>query len=430
MSSSFFKGFFNMRFNDMLYHTFIATIFRSFGAISGFLATLIIAKKLGAVESGYYFLSYSIITILATFCRFGLSNTIIRFVGSKIYNVNDILWKSILFSAVLSISVSIIIFTNHFAIAAFFKKPEFANVLKIMSLALFGLVLGTLIANCLQALKKTKSSIFLLSICVNSLLGFFLLMGWVDNSVNLSGYFSFAIYANAFLAIIIYFYLTPKNSVDNYVKIKSLTSSCIPLWVTSIMTQLLMWSGQLIAGIYEASEVVAQLAVAQRTAALISFVLVAINYVAAPRFSEMYSNSKILELQNLAKWSVKLAALLAFPISIIMIFFPTLIMGLYGNDFESGAAFLVILSIGQLINAVFGPLAFILMMSGFENDMKKISLLTGVIAISCIWLLTHCFGGIGNAIGTSLAVIIQNVLAFYFVSKRLNFNIFLPRKIN
>ena len=419
-----------MRFGDLFYDTFIAAIFRFFGAISGFLATLIIAKKLGAMESGYFFLSYSVITILATFCQMGLSNTILRFVGSTIYNVDDILRKSFCFSAVLSIIVSLLIFTNHFAIAAFFKKPDLAIVLKMMSLAILGLVFNTLIANCLQALHRTKSSIFLLSICTNSLLVFLLLMDWVDNSVNLGGYFSFAVFINTVLAIIVYLYFTPKNSFDNYVKIKSLISSCIPLWVSSIMTQVLMWSGQLIAGLYEASDVVAQLAVAQRTAALISFVLVAINYVVAPHFSEMYSNSKKIELQKLVNWSVKLATLIAVPMTIIMIIFPTLIMGLYGKDFVPGASFLVILSIGQLTNAVFGPVGFLLIMSRHENDMMKISLLTGVIAISSIWLFTHCFGGVGSAFGTSLAFIIQNVLAFYFVSKRLGFNIFLHKEIN
>jgi O-antigen/teichoic acid export membrane protein len=87
---------------------------------------------------------------------------------------------------------------------------------------------------------------------------------------------------------------------------RELFASCGPLWIVVIMSQMVQWSGQFMAGAYVSSDALAQLAVAQRTAMLSSFILIAVNLVVAPRFANLYRNNDMLALENLAIKSVKL----------------------------------------------------------------------------------------------------------------------------
>jgi O-antigen/teichoic acid export membrane protein len=188
------------------------------------------------------------------------------------------------------------------------------------------------------------------------------------------------------------------------------------------MSQMVQWSGQFMAGAYVSSEALAQLAVAQRTAMLSSFILIAVNLVVAPRFAKLYRDNDMAQLERLAIKSVKLISLFALPVIGVMLVFPSFLMSLFGSEFKEGAALLQILAVGQFINAMTGSVGFLLMMSGHERDMRNVTLVSGSLALLLTWFLTAQFNIIGAAIGTAIAVATQNLLAVYFVKKRLGFN--------
>ena len=75
------------------------------------------ARNLGASEAGYYFWSFSIITVLATFSRIGTDSSVIRFTGEAISEKNYSKIKSVFFkSAFLSSSVGLFV-----TVVIFFK---------------------------------------------------------------------------------------------------------------------------------------------------------------------------------------------------------------------------------------------------------------------------------------------------------------------
>jgi O-antigen/teichoic acid export membrane protein len=203
---------------------------------------------------------------------------------------------------------------------------------------------------------------------------------------------------------------------------RELMYTSFPLWLVVVMNQLVQLAGQFFAGAYLESSLVAQLAVAQRTAMLASFVLIAINFVVAPRFAALYRKNEKEELASLAKKSVTLTSLVALPILGLMFFFPEVIMRLFGNDFASGANLLRVLAVGQFINVVTGSVGFLLSMTGHERDLRNITMLSGSIALVLAWVLTSNFGVMGAATGTAIAVATQNLVAVYYVKKRLGFN--------
>jgi len=62
-------------------------------------------------------------------------------------------------------------------------------------------------------------------------------------------------------------------------------------------------------------------------------------------------------------------------------------------------------------------------MSGNERDMRTIALLCGPTAVGLAFALTIPFGSTGAAVSTAIAVSLQNILAAFYVRKRLGFSI-------
>ena len=102
----------------------------------------------------------------------------------------------------------------------------------------------------------------------------------------------------------------------------------------------------------------------------------------------------------------------------------------FGNDYLQGAVILKILIIGQFITVLCGSVEEILNMTGHENDMKNIRIFS--LSIACLLgsILINIYGALGAAISTSIALSIQNLLASYFVKKRLGWNPLKFWKIN
>ena len=411
-----------MRYADVLKASLLSFVVRILGALAGFAATFFVARSLGAEESGYYFLAFSIISILATVSRLGMDNTLIRFVGAGQADGGGVLAKAVLASGIFSLVTAFLLFLLSGLLAnSLFHKPELESVLGSMSLGVVGLALFTLSANALQGLHRVTASIFILNICVNLLLILAVLGGFVLNAGELARFYSSAAILTALLGITLFWWFKPKAS-SAAEPWSVIWTSCLPLWTVMIMGQLVQWSGQFIAGAYVSSELVAQLAVAQRTAMLASFVLIAVNLVVAPRFAALHRQGDMAGLESLAIMSVKLIGVMALPVVSVMLVFPGWLMGLFGEGFIDGSKLLQILAVGQFINAITGSVGYLLMMSGHERDMRNVTLISGSMALLLTWFFTVSFGATGNAAGTAIAVATQNLLAVYFVKKRLGFN--------
>ena len=407
---------------DLLLSSAFAFVIRVFGAISGFAATFFIARHLGASESGYYFLAFSVVTVIAAFSRAGLDNTVLRFTGSAPdLAVNTVLKSLVLILALSSFSAFVLYFGAPYFSAVFFSKPELAPVLKFMSLGVIGLSTLTISAMALQGLRRVSASIFVVNIAVNLLLILSLYMFVEMSAAELAKTYAVSSIAVGAVGFGLFYVFRPRVA-KSAISWRELFASCGPLWIVVIMSQMVQWSGQFMAGAYVSSEALAQLAVAQRTAMLSSFILIAVNLVVAPRFAKLYRDNDMAQLERLAIKSVKLISLFALPVIGVMLVFPSFLMSLFGSEFKEGAILLQILAVGQFINAMTGSVGFLLIMTGHERDLRNITLMSGSLTLFLTWFLTTQFNIIGAAIGTAIAVATQNLLAVYFVKKRLGFN--------
>ena len=94
--------------------------------------------------------------------------------------------------------------------------------------------------------------------------------------------------------------------------------------------------------------------VALKIATLTSITLIAINSIGAPKFAEFYAKRDIVGLQRIVNQINRLVFWTSLPILLISVLFPEFILSIFGNEFKIAAWSLIILCIGQFINAASG----------------------------------------------------------------------------
>lgn len=175
-------------------------------------------------------------------------------------------------------------------------------------------------------------------------------------------------------------------------------------------------------GVWEDAQSIAFFATAQRTAMLTSFILFAVNSIAAPKFAVMYNSGDHDGLKRLALLSVKMMMLVAVPTTLFILIFPEWLMSMFGDEFVAASKALMILAMGQFINIATGSVGYLLSMTGHEAKVRDNMLVSGTLTVILGLALIPTFGVIGAAIAYACGVASQNLLCVYQVNKQLGFN--------
>jgi O-antigen/teichoic acid export membrane protein len=159
--------------------------------------------------------------------------------------------------------------------------------------------------------------------------------------------------------------------------------------------------------------------VSMRGAALVSFILMAVNMPLAPAVAELYARGEKERLQRLITKSARVALFGSLPIALGMILFGRWVLLIFGKDFTSGSTALAILSVGQLVNVGMGSVGLLLNMTGHERDTAKgvgIAALANIIlnvALIPLWNVN------GAAAASAISLAMWNVLLAWQVYKKI-----------
>ncbi len=413
---------------EMLLGSAVAMLVKVLAAAAAFLMNLVVARSLGASEAGLFFFGFTLITLLAAIARMGLDNSLVRFVAAEHSQQNStavlgvyrkgILWATGLSIVVMGLLLLLNAPLNHWV----FSLAGFDQVLWVMAFALPLVALYTLHAQALQGLKRIAVAMLTLNVLVPLAVLLVLLLVPLHSAQQVA-----LVYVAACAFALLFGWLcwrrsapetTDKPAFDS----RLLLASCLPLWGVMLFGQMVQWSSQLMLGVWGTTSDVALFASAQRTAMLTSFVLVAVNAIAAPRFAAMHRQGDMQGLRRTALLSVRLMLLAALPIVLFMLLFPEWLMGLFGPEFAEAAPVLMILVLGQFVNIATGSVGFLLSMTGYERQLRLNVFIGAVLGVGLGLLLIPSYGILGGAIATAVAVASQNLLGVYQVNKLLGFN--------
>jgi|GEM_PF-1933561 len=164
------------------------------------------------------------------------------------------------------------------------------------------------------------------------------------------------------------------------------------------------------AGIYSA---------AVKISALIPFGLSIVDYVYTPRISSLYAKNDSVKLQQYISHAAKIIILITVPLSVLLIVSGKYLLMIFGGEFQSSYLPLVVLIVGQFINALTGMVGALMAMTGNQNTFLLVYILASAIDIVLNLLLVPRFGATGAAIASSTSIIMLNVCMYVLVWKKL-----------
>jgi O-antigen/teichoic acid export membrane protein len=244
----------------------------------------------------------------------------------------------------------------------------------------------------------------------------------VNSAKAVADYFIIASLFTLIIGLFFWFQSAPKTKLSSSFSSSQLRKTCIPLWIVIVLSQIVQWSSQLMLGAWSTAEEVAFFATAQRTAMLTSFVLFAVNAIAAPKFAAMHAKGDSEGLKRMAVMSVRLMLLAAVPALMLMLLVPEWLMSFFGEEFRAASTALMILALGQFVNIATGSVGYLLSMTGHESKLRNNAFISAFIGVMLGIVLIPSHGLVGATVATALAVASQNLLGVYQVRKHLGFN--------
>ncbi|WP_077338256.1 lipopolysaccharide biosynthesis protein [Pseudocolwellia agarivorans] len=407
--------------NNLLASVSLVTICRALGAFLGFVSGVLITRYLGIKESGLYFYAIDLITTIAVFSGLGLNNALLRDVASKETDTTYIaqkFWSIIKFVFIVSFVCITIITLSSTQISQFVSKPDLKTLLLILSLLIFLLPLNSYLVTLLQGQKRLIKSSLLQFIFPYTLLSLFIILFKPSDSITTS-----YIHLAVIILTVTFGLFFSKKEIFTYKATQHSNIKGWPSFVTMhLFSSLSVMVISLINGYFLLPEEFAILTAANRYTLLISFCLIAFNFVAAPKYAKLYKEGKITELANFAQSITRFLILIIVPCSFVVLFFSDELMSLYGKSFDNYGYILAVLVIGQIINVATGSVGYLLTLSGHEKDLKNIIVISTPLSVLLSLILTYHLGLIGVAIAMAMSAININICAYIMVVKRLGFH--------
>ena len=406
-----------------------AIIMRIFSAFSALCMSAAVTNGLGGEEAGRFFLIFAAIQFLSAVSRCGLDNVLLRYCGIEVPDSGYLYAQSVTSKSIVAVTLvgvifgSIVYIFSDILSVIFFKDAIHSSLFHLVPFGVLGLAFSVIFAMALQGIGRVSSSIFVMNIVGNLCVTVFMLSDIVETAQQVVLVYVISCFGAALLGRVIF-----SQCVVNNERVplgwEKLFQSSMPLWVVVILDQASIWAGQMIASIYGGMGEVAHFAVAQRVSMIISFALVAVSMVVAPRFASLFHNGQREDIEKLYKKTTLALFVLAVPLGLFFVVFADVLLSFFGEGFEAASLFLRILVLGQLVYVATGPSGYLLMMSSNEKDVRSALLVSAPVGLLVAMAITPLYGVVGCAIGTAIAVGLQNVIAAFYVKKRFGFGLF------
>ena len=195
--------------------------------------------------------------------------------------------------------------------------------------------------------------------------------------------------------------------------------SMFPLVIVNVIQAISGQVALVLLGSLQGAEAVGIYAVAYRGAALIAFPLLAINTALSPAIAGLYAAGGMQQLQRVITKSARLIFFTSFPLAMSLMLFGYGFLSFFGQEFTLGQTTLLILCVGQLVNATMGPVRLLLIMTGHERDSAVVFGVNALLNLSLSVILIPKWGMEGAATASASSLIIWNLLLAAVVYKRL-----------
>lgn len=404
-------------------------VVRVAGAGLGFAFNVALARVLGADGLGVYHLALTFALIASVVGRMGMDAAMLKFGATSHAAMDGRRLAAVHRMGMGTASACCgVVAAGTFAAADWlattvYADPAIAQPLRLMSLALVPFCVLNLYGELLKAGRHQVLSSFIqgAALPLVCLLMLFLLAGNIEDASTAA-----AIYLAANIVVCVTSHVLWRRSVPQRrssttepISLRQLLGTALPMYGSAIADVVMTFSDVLILGMFATAADVGIYTAAARTALLTRFLLLANSAVAAPRFAALHAARDEEGVARLAVRSTLLTTFSSVPLLLMFIIFPAQILSLFGPQFEAGAQVLIVLTIGQFVNAMTGPVGYLLNMSGFHRIEGRIAVVGALMTVGLCFALIPFWGLLGAAAANAIATSTCNLLRVYFAKTRL-----------
>lgn len=395
----------------------ISLAIKVFGAGLSYLMFVAFAHLLSAEDYGFFAFSFNLAIVVAAFAGFGYSTAVMRYWPKYLAQGKPYYAKgAIKMGAQLTLVGVATVLLVGFLADQFSPK----NFLSVAALAATFCV-SDLAAGVLRAQQSVVGSMLPRDVLWRILapLAAFAVI-WFGYSLTSSA----AVYICAFALLTLLlgqiFLITKSTNrlagrspaVSDWAGTRS---SLLPLWGAGIVFAMIQQMDVVVVGyLMNGAETGAYFA-AQKTATLLSLVLIAGGLVTAPTMASLYEKKSHTELQKLCKQLVIAIAAVTLVGFVFLVFSGKILLGFFNHNFTSAYSILLILAFGCMIDAVAGPTAYLMQMTAYEKTYLKIMLVCYLLVIMLQFALIPRWGGMGAALASAGGTIVWNLWSIWLL---------------
>jgi len=392
--------------------------------------SIVLTRSLGPQFFGIYILTLSIISFGEIIALFGLENTLIKFVAEFRALGDAPRLRGAVFGVVGLVAIlSSIVCAGLFLLSPYlaeriFGKPNLIPVIKIMAFSLPFTSLHRLSTASLQGVKLIKYKVFVQQLFLPfSRLSLFIisvfLLGYGINGIV--GAYVVTEMLGAIFSV--YFLIRHIPEIQGFkpvtVEPKRILSFSSSLFFSTLFKHIMHRADVLIMGYFLPMAMIGIYGIAKRFTPFIILPLQAFNNIFAPMISDLYTNQKMKELENQFKTIARWIFTCSLPIFTLLTFYSEPILSIFGTDFVAGYAVMILLCMGQIVNAASGSVGYMLMMTGrpLANTFNSFLLCITNVVLN-IYLIPR-YGIIGAAFAfvfsNSLVQLLRLLEVWYFL---------------
>jgi O-antigen/teichoic acid export membrane protein len=412
--------------SEVLHKAVSAFALKGVAAVAALILNVLVARALGAEGMGAYALALTVVTVLATVSRFGFDLTLVRHVSAAmavqapgLAVAGMRLATRVVLIASATIAMLLLLGAEPFNRLTF-AVEGFPDALRLAAPGVVFIAFSILYASALKGLRLTVQQLLVRSVVQPVAAASIFGIAWWSGAGHGPGTAVVAYVSGALAAASLgwWWWRRAAGAVaigDVRVPYRALLGTAVSMMWITVFQQVMNWVAIVATGIWSTAREVGLLHAGQRTAMLISFVLVASNAIAAPKFAEFFRTNDRERLRRTIWATSWLTVLLGLPIAAPMLLAPGFVLSMFGAEFAAGDAVLAVLALGHLVNVLTGSVTTMLVMSGKERLVQWNTTAAAVLNVALTVFLTPRYGAFGAAMAMAVALSVQNVAAAILV---------------
>ena len=388
------------------------------GAFLSFSLTVLITHSISPARFGLYAIAFATVMIAQPAAVLGLDVGAVRFVALHAADDDEPGARGSFQAAfgivalVGTLLAAILIWQAPWLATHGFRKPQGAELIRIVSLALPALAMTRVVIGSLQGLGLMRYAAWInpLRVLGTVLVTVPLLaLGFGARGVAI------AFVPPAWAALVVSLFLLHRALPSAFAPSPStwragrLLAFSLPQTMTTMLQQVILWTDMLLLGRMRAAAEVAVYAVAQRLLSPAQIVSTATGQMFAPRVAAEDARGDRATLGRMLKRVTYWNLAVSLPVFALLLVIPGPLLHLFGSAYATAATALVILAAGQLFNAATGPLGQVINMSGHPYvTLVNNAVVAGLNVVGCLILIPR-YGIVGAACSTTASVTLVNL---------------------